>query len=489
MSEIRRISRNAISIFLGRSLILLLTFLSITFAARFLGVVEFGRFSALVSLLFIISRFIDFGFTQIVFREVSKEPDDFKYLNNALSLRLIFFVFGFIVYNIIGFSFNFEVSEIVLTDILFVNIMISPKFMNFCDLLELPFRVGMNMHLIMFFYLLENVLLLLLIFLMPVFNGGLEYFIFIYVVSNIPGFILTLFYLKQRFNYKFKFQLDASKWLILNSLPLLGYGILNAIFQQSDVVLLRLLDSNYSTGIYGASLRLAIPLGIVPISIITTVYPFVVRNLEKDVDKTSFINNLINKILFSFSFLAAVIVSFKSEAIVLLFFGKSYADSATPLILLFWTYVFIFFNNYYVDLLTAQKLQKYNFIFGIIISSVDLILMIYLVRFYSYNAAAIAKLIAAFSGCIYLIFIYRNSQIKLNFINSKLILWCVLVLGISYLTSYFDLFLFLFLNILVALVLVIIFKTFSSTEQLMLLKTINKEEWLNKIQKFQLFQS
>ena len=254
--------------------------------------------------------------------------------------------------------------------------------MNFCDLLELPFRVGMNMHLIMFFYLLENVLLLLGKFIMPVFNGGLEYFIFIYVVSNIPGFILTLFYLKQRFNYKFKFQLDASKWLILNSLPLLGYGILNAIFQQSDVVLLRLLDSNYSTGIYGASLRLGVipSLGIVPISIITTVYPFVVRNLEKDVDKTSFINNLINKILFSFSFLITVISVHLNRKLLYIVFWEiicrlCYTFDFTFLDLC------LFFNNYYVDLLTAQKLQKYNFIFGIIISSVDLILMIYLVRF------------------------------------------------------------------------------------------------------------
>ena len=361
--------------------------------------------------------------------------------------------------------------------------------MNFCDLLEIPYRVGMKMHMIMFFYLIENVILLLLIFLMPIFKLGLEYFVIIYVVSNIPGFVLTLFTLKKRFNYKYKFQLSGSRWLIVTSLPLLGYGILNAVFQQSDVLLLRLLDSDYAAGIYGASLRLAIPLGIVPISIITTVYPFIVRNLEQDIDKTLFINHLINKILFSFSFFAAVIVSFKSEFIVTIFFGKSYVDSATPLILLFWAYVFIFFNNYYIDLLTAQKQQKYNFIFGIILASVDFILLIYLVKFYSYNAAAIAKLIAAFSGCLYLIFIYRYLKIKLNFIDAKLILWSILVIGISYLSSNFSLFLFLSINIIIAPLLIVFLKIFSTKEQTLLLKSINKEEWLNKIQKFQWFRS
>lgn len=489
MIEHKRISQNALSIFFGRSLILFITFLSITFAARFLGVEAFGRFSSLVSLLFIISRFIDFGFTQIVFREISKISDDYDHLNVALSLRLIFFFIGFIAYNIFAFSFNFETNEILLTDVLFANIIISPKFMNICDLLEIPFRVGMKMHLIMLFYLIENLILLILILLMPILNMGIEYFITVYVVSNIPGFFLTLYTLKKRFNYSYKFRLIGSKWLILTSLPLLGYGILNAVFQQSDVLLLSLLDSNYATGIYGASLRLAIPLGIVPISIITTVYPFIVRNLEQDVNKALFINHLINKILFSFSFLAAMIVSFKSEFIVLLLFGKSYADSATPLILLFWSYVFIFFNNYYIDLLTAQKLQKYNFIFGIVLSSVDLILLIFLVRYYSYNAAAIAKLIAAFSGCLYLIYIYRNSKIKLNFIDTKLILWSLLILGISYLTSNLNIFLFLSINFIVPIMLIIILNIFSIKELTLILKSLNKEEWLPKIQKFRLFQS
>ena len=489
MLKATHLSQNAFSIFIGRSIILFLTFLSITLAARYLGVEQFGRFSSLTSLLFILSRLIDFGFTQIAFREISKQTEAYSYIDNSISLRLIFFVIVFVSYNIVAFVFNFELSEVMLTDILFLNIIISPKFMNFRDLLELPFRIKLKMHIVMIIYIMENVLLLIFILLMPAFNGGIFYFIIAYVISNIPGFVLTIYYLKRNFNYSFRFNLSKSRWLIVNSLPLLGYGIFNAIFQQSDVLLLRLFDSDYSAGLYGAALRLSIPLGIIPISIVTTIYPTVVRNLTGDIKKALFINHLINKILFIFSFLAAILVSFKSEEIVTLLFGTSYLKSSSPLILLFWSYVFVFFNNYYVDILTAENKQKFNFIFSLLVSFVDIFILIYLVDRFSFSAAGIAKLVASSVGCIYIYFVYRSSEISLNFFNRSLILWGLLVVIMSYLLDGLNLYLFLLTTIIFSTLLVLIINVLSNQELLVLLKSINKEEWLLKIKKIQMFQS
>jgi O-antigen/teichoic acid export membrane protein len=80
MNNSNSIVRNLLSITTGQILNLILSFLSITLAARMLGVNDFGNFGYLLAVVSLISKIMDLGFTPIVFRELSINKNNFGYL-------------------------------------------------------------------------------------------------------------------------------------------------------------------------------------------------------------------------------------------------------------------------------------------------------------------------------------------------------------------------------------------------------------------------
>lgn len=75
-----------------------LFFLFIIFAARRLGVSDFGKFSFALALVTILSIFLDLGFNELTTREVSKVKSlARKYLGNGLSFRIIVFLVLFLL--------------------------------------------------------------------------------------------------------------------------------------------------------------------------------------------------------------------------------------------------------------------------------------------------------------------------------------------------------------------------------------------------------
>ena len=82
-----KVSQNVLSLFIGKSIELIITIVSITLIARNLGVEKYGLFISIVALTYLISKVIDFGLAPIVLRENSKPNMTFSLLNTALTLR------------------------------------------------------------------------------------------------------------------------------------------------------------------------------------------------------------------------------------------------------------------------------------------------------------------------------------------------------------------------------------------------------------------
>ena len=336
MQPASKVTSNVSAIFLGRGAEMLITLVSVTLIARNLGVEQYGLFSSIIAFTVLVSKFIDIGFGPIVFRETSKKDSTSNLLSTAFSLRIILLLALFLVYNTFSVLTDLNQKEMLLSNILFLNIIFSSKYMNFRELLEVLFKVNLNMFSVMLFNTIDSIALLIFVFLMPYLGGGLEYLVIVYVISNIPGFLLLIIALRKKYNYKFKFSLKHGTWLIRESIPLFGTVVLTTAFQQLDVLLLRSLDSEYSVGLYSAALRLTVPLGIIPQALITTIFPLIVRGRETGSASTMPATRLVYKILFLFSFSISFIITFKAEYIIKLIFGGEYSDAYLPMTILFW---------------------------------------------------------------------------------------------------------------------------------------------------------
>jgi O-antigen/teichoic acid export membrane protein len=480
MQQTIKVSSNVTSIFVGRGVEMLITLVSVTLIARNLGVEQYGLFSSIVALTVLLSKFIDIGFAPIVFRETSKKEATYDMLNTAFTLRAILILGLFVVFNGVSGLTNLTSREILLSNILFLNIIFSSKYMNFRELLEVLFKVNLNMFSVMLFNSIDSIFLLICVFLMPYVGGGLEYLVIVYVAANIPGFLLLIISLSRKYKYRFNFSFKHSYWLVKESIPLFGTVILTTAFQQLDVLLLRSLDSEYSVGLYSAALRLTVPLSIVPQALITTVFPLIVRGREMGSSGTMPATRLVYKILFLFSFAISFIITFKAEHIISLIFGGEYSSAYLPMTILFWSILFTYFNTFTLNLLTVYNKQKYNFFATLLIVIVQVVLVVVLTPVYSYTGVAVARVAAGAAGTIFFIFVLRGIGIQFNFFSIRVARWLLPFLFGVLILSFIPFYIYLPLALLLTVILTFKLKYFSEEEVNLLLRAINYDSWKSK---------
>lgn len=483
MPNSSKLSKNVFSLFFGKSIELVITLVSITLIARNLGVEKYGLFISIVALTYIISKVIDFGLAPIVFRENSKPNVSDSLINTAFTLRIILFFVLLVFFNLISPFTNLTNTEIIYSNILFLNIIFSAKYMNFRELLEIEFKVNHNMFYVVVFNTIDSLLLLSFVILMPFVNGNLEYLVFGYVISNLPGFLGLVIYLRKKYHYTFKFNLSQTPWLMREAFPLYGTVLLTALFQQADILFLKSLDTAHSVGIYAAATRLTTPLGIIPLALITTVFPIIVKNRENRTKSDKLINTLVYKTLFLFAFSISLVISFKAKVFVSLIFGETYIEAYVPMIILFWSFLFVYFNTFTLNLLTVFNLQKFNFFFTLILVIINFALIFLLVSDFSYVGIAIAKLGASFVGALFFVLILNKFQIHYKFYSLRIFVWAVLTLLIIFILSYLPIYFYIFLALVTVSYLTLKIKFYTMEELDTLFNIINKNSWKEKILK------
>ncbi len=476
----KNVFKNILSILFGRGIDLIVNFIAVTLIARSLGASDYGIFTSTVAFVFILSKLIDFGFAQIVFRETSLKQNSFTYLNNAISIRLALLVCLVIIYNIISLAISIEPNEQLYTNILFIGIIFSAKFQNFRELLEIPFKVDLKMNYVMIFNIIDNILLLILVLALFLMQTNLLFIVLVYVFANTPGFILFIFYLVKKYNYRFKFEFDKSKWLIQQSLPLFGAVLLFSFFQQLDVILIKNFVSSYEAGLFSAALRLAMPLGVVPLALITTAFPLITKNKNVNDEGVREIIIIVFKVLFAFSFFAALFATFKAEELIILVFGIDFKEAAEPTIIIFWASLFIFFSNFIQNVLTIYDKQKSNFVYAILLVLFNLVVLYLLLIEFKSNGAAIAKLAASLLGFIYLIYILIKVKLFKVYMSINTLLWILLLGFIVYLLKDLDLVTFTLAFSIISVLSVLFIKYFTKRELLLLQNMMNNPKWFPK---------
>jgi len=459
-----------------------LNFAAFVLAARYMSVHDFGIFGGLVAVVGILSKIIDFGLGPIIFRESSKDNSSFDLLNSAITIRLLLFAAVILGFNLVAYFLNYTVQEFVISNTLFVSIILSTRMANFRELLSTPFKVNLKMHYPMTLTILDNVLFLIAVIFMPIFKGGIYYFVFAYVFSTIPGFIVQYIFLYKKFDYKISFNLEKAIWLLKEASPLAGFILLVIVYQQFDIVLLTWMKGEYAAGIYAAATRLSMPLNIIPTIIVTTVFPFLVKNLS-DKKRTDEINALVYKVLFLVSFGLAIIISFKSQSIITLVFGDKYLEAAIPTYAIFWSQVFMFFNFFTLDLLTAHSKQFWNLIYSIILVVANTALNLLWIPDYSATGVGFSKLIAGFIGFIFMLYVLGKYNFSLNFINKDFILWTFVIAIVVFLLAYLPLIPYLILSSLMILVSLKYLRYFDNVELSVILRLINGEKWLRLLKR------
>lgn len=431
-------------------------------------------FSSLLAVVSILSKLVDFGIEPIIFREFSKDNKTFHLFNSGLNLRFLLYLILVVGFNLVAPFISMSSREILLSNILFLTILFSAKTFVVRELLSTPFKVNLKMHYPMFLSLMDNMILMVLIVFIKFMKDPVLFFTIAYSLSNIPGFILSFYYLKKKFNYNYEFTFDKGIWLLKESLPMLGFVVLTNVFLQIDIVILNSMKGSYEVGIYSAGGRLTMPLSIIPNAIVMTVFPILVKRL-KDKENTEFITNLVIKLLYFIAFVMAAVFTFNSKEFVMLLFGKEYLQSSLSASILYWCQVFIFFNTYCLSVLIASNKQHYNFLYSGVQVIVNVGLSFLLIPTYSYFGAAIAKLVASFASFIFILYALNKFDFTLSVGRYRIVVWSVLISVLLWLIAALPIYFYLVLSVVIIAFVTIVTGLFSDEEILIFFKLLNKE--------------
>ena len=400
--------------------------------------------------------------------------------NSALNLRFIIYVIIVLLFNLAAPLLNYSSEDIILSNILFTTIILSMKTVNVRELLSTPFKVNLKMHYPMTLSILDNMILLVMIVGIPFVKNPLLYFSIVYTASNLPGFILSFYYLKKKFGYKYQITINHANWLLKESFPLFGFVILNTIFVQLDIVILKYFKSTYDVGIYSVGTRLTMPLSIIPGAIVTTVFPILVKKMSDDIS-SDYLSNLVVKLLYVIAFVIAAVFTFESAALTNLIFGPKYLPSALPASVLYWCQIFLFFTYYTLVVLIAKNKQFYNFVYAAIQVIVNIAFNFILIPQYSFLGAALAKLIASFASFVFIVIILIKFGYKPSVGRYKVLAWSVLLCGGLYLLSFFPVIPYLLLSPALIAVITFAVRLFGKDELIIFFRLLNREEQGKKL--------
>ncbi|NLT52427.1 MAG: flippase [Ignavibacteria bacterium] len=473
----KSLGRNFLSVSGGQFLSLLLNLISVGLAGKYLGVNGFGEFNYLLAIIAIIAAGLDFGINPIVFREISKNPKNSGMIISTLYFRMFLFILVAIGYNFYAFYTNLKDESIIIFNILFINIIFSNKYQNFRELLAIPMKVELKMHKYMIIVIGENILFLILVFLIPLFDLGLLYFSIIYTVSNIPGFFIILNIIT-RAKIPTKLKIEEIKWLVKESLPIGVYLILSSIFYQIDTIFLQHLSSSESVGLYSAGVRLSRPLMIIPNALVMSVFPMIVNKIQfKQLDVKQL--NFLIKLLVLIAGLFFTLSVFKAEEICSFVFGEAFRNAGKAFSLLIAALVFMYLNYFLLDILTALEKQRYNFYIAVIVLVVSIISNLILIPQYNYIGAGVSLILSTFIGTIVLVSLYRKLFFSLTIIEIRTIIFFLLLLSFAFIISSIPLLLFALIMVILSLILLVKCRVLSKYEWTILLKLINKEKWID----------
>jgi O-antigen/teichoic acid export membrane protein len=413
----------------------------IIYAARLLGVIQYGYFNFAMSFAALFAIFADLGISSLISRDLAKDKETEIKIPAIFTLKLLLVIGSFLL--IVFASFFAPNSSLLQKAIILMAVFVTINSLS--NFLYNCFYGKEEMQYQTITEITENgvaaVLGIYLLFHLPYATS----LTFAYAVSALVGFIVIFILFIRRFGKILKLKIDIKEWRRVFNLswPLALSGIFALIYTYTDTVMLGFWRLFEQIGYYNAAQKI-IALVIFPATLIVTSFlPTFSRYSEADKQKAQTIFHYQNLALLA---LAIPIVSggyILSNGLILHFYGENYLPAVLALRILLLMAGISYLSTSLGYTLFVYNQQKKSFWAYLIGALLNVPLNALLIPKYGFYGAAIATVITAFITFFVLVYLVkRNTPLKLidwSFIKYLLIIVIatslmslVLILGAKY---------------------------------------------------------
>lgn len=392
MSNTKTIFKNMSWLFISQIITSILGFIWTMLMARYLGVEQYGIFGFAVSLTGILCILFDFGIGIHSVRHIATDYDSApKYLGNAIPLKGLFSIFGFIVILIV--LIIMKCDELTITVTLLITIeQILKKFVELMNATFQAFEEGK-------FQGISNTLLNVMTFifiLIAIYTDlGLYGIVIGYILANTLTLIYC-YYVLTKYLTKPNYELDKEfcKMITLSAIPFAATAILTSIYYSIDMVMLTNMVGNYATGIYNATYKLIGVLTLFYGIYSAVIFPVMSKFFKNDESMLLILYEKSIKYLMLAIIPIAIATMYYSTDIINLIYGHQYDASSSVLSILIWTVCLIFISGAGNTLLNASYKEVTVTKIYAIAALFNVILNIILIPYLSYDGAAITTVLS-----------------------------------------------------------------------------------------------
>lgn len=464
----------------------LLSFAYFSYIAVQIGASNLGSYTFALSFTTIFAVLMDIGLSNVLVREVSKNPEKSQsYLNSVLSLKIPLAFFAYAVAIIL-------IHVMPNTDLVRQLVYLA-GFIMVIDSFTLTFYSFVRAHHNLQYESIGTVIFQLIImvcgFTAVHFTKDLRILILAIVAGSLFNLIYSALLIKTKLLLKFFAPVDKQlvKKILIFTFPFALAAIFTRVYGYLDTVLLHQLVDAKSVGYYSIAYKITFALQFIPLAFIASLYPaFSSAYAKATADKAYSLEgkrNLGKLFEKSFVYLGVIVLPIAfgvialAQPLILKVYTEEFSASILPLQILISSLPFLFLNFPLGSLLNACDRQNRNTAHIGIVMVINAILNIILIPRFSYIGAAIASSVSTvimFGLQLYvakqIISInYRYLILKfLAIISASIIMY----LGVIYLLPYLH---FIYLIPIGSLIYFII---------LFLLKGFNKEDLIDVKQSF-----
>jgi O-antigen/teichoic acid export membrane protein len=299
------------------------------FLLRYLGVVQFGEFVTVMSLIAIVNSISDAGLGAIGARELAlrSDPDDrLRLLGNLIASRMVLTPLGVAGAVIFAIGAGYDGTLVLGTLVAGIGLV----FVSVQTTMMLPLFVDLRIVKLTAFEVARQVISMLGIVVLVVVGASLLPFFAVQVPAGLLLLAATPFALRPVAGLRPRF--DRAEWRMLfrEALPVAISLTVNAIYFRVLVILMSLLASATATGLYATSFRIfELAFGI-PSLVLVVALPMLSAVAQDERRFAYVIQRMVEAGLIAACFLTLLVVILAEPAINILG-GAEYAD-AVPLV-------------------------------------------------------------------------------------------------------------------------------------------------------------
>ncbi|MCX6766963.1 MAG: flippase [Candidatus Moranbacteria bacterium] len=388
MSTPRKIAYNVAFSATAKMAGTVLALVGIGFITRYLGKDGFGDYSTVLAFFFFFGAIGDLGLYAISTREISRpESDEEEILGNVFSIRVISSLLIVAISLLLAYFLPY--SSAVKTGI--VISALAYVFSSGYSVLIGLFQKRLAMDKVAIGEFVGKIVQVAVIVLAVKYNLGFQAIIWTLLLNMVVSFLIVFIW--SRWYVKFRPAFDLGVWekFLKESYPVGISAIIVFAYFKLDTILLSILKTSSDVGIYNAAYKVLENVSFFPAMFVGLVMPIMSRYIFHERKKFELVADKTFKVFLVLTTPLFIGTVFLAPSIIRLIGGSGFMEAVPVLRLLAAAMIFIFFGNFFTNVIIAGSLQKK--LMGILLfcAVFNVSLNLILIPRYSYIGAAITS--------------------------------------------------------------------------------------------------